>query len=115
MKEIVPEITPVQRQEVKAQQQRQFRLIGSLRRIAGLQLWQYDLTTGELSVADVKRTVEIGVDLRPVYKNRTVQQELCLYVQATNEKNAIKKVRRLLHECNYNLLDIFRDHHDDKR
>ena len=109
MKEIVPEITPAQRQEVKAQQQRQFRLIGSLRRIAGLQLWQYDLTTGELSVADVKRTVEIGVDLQPVYKNRTVQQELCLYVQALNRENAMKHIRRYLKECGYNIRNIFKN------
>lgn len=109
MKGIVPDIAPLQRQEVKAQQQRQFRLIGSLRRIAGLQLWQYDLTTGELSVADVKRTVEIGVDLRPVYKNRTVQHELCLYVQALNRENAMKHVRRYLKDSGYDIRKIFKN------
>jgi hypothetical protein len=108
MKEIVPEIAPLQRQEVKARQQREFRLIGSLRRIAGLRLWQYDLTTGELTEADVKRTVEIGVDLRPVYKNRTVQHELCLYDQALNRENAMKHVRRYLKECGYNIKNIFK-------
>ena len=107
MKTIVPETEVKDRQEVQARRQSEFRLIGRLRRIAGLQLWQYDLTTGELSKADVKRTVEIGVDLRPVYKNRTVQQDLCLYVQALYRENAMKHVRRYLQEARYDIRNLF--------
>lgn len=103
------------RQEVVAKKKLQYRLIDSVKRIAGLELYEYDLTTGVLSKVQVKREVQVGLDGKPVYKTQAFQRELCLYVQATNEKNAMKKVRRLIHECNYNLLDIFRDHHDSKR
>lgn len=105
---IDPELETVDRQEVAAKKQLQYRLIGSLRRLAGLTLYEYDLTTGELTKADVHRTVEIGVDLRPVFKNRTVQHELCLYVQALNRENAMKHIRKHLRACGYNLNNIIK-------
>lgn len=105
---LVPELETFDRQEVTAKKQLQYRLIGSLRRIAGLNLYEYDLTTGELKKADVNRTVEIGVDLRPVFKNRTVQRELCLYVQALNQENAMKHIRKHLRSCGYNLNRIIK-------
>ena len=105
---LVPKLETPDRQEVVAKKQLQYRLIGSLRRIAGLNLYEYDLTTGELKKAYVARTVEIGVDLQPVFHNRTVQHELCLYVQALNEANAMKHVRKHLRACGYNLNRIIK-------
>ena len=106
---IVPKLETIDRQEVSAKKQLQYRLIGSMRRIAGLHLYEYDLTTGELKKADVARTVEIGVDLNPVFHNKTVQHELCLYVQALNEANAMKHVRKHLRTCGYNLNNIIKN------
>lgn len=110
-----PKLETFDHQEVVAKKKLQYRLIDSVKRIAGLELYEYDMTTGVLSKVQVKREVQVGLDGKRVYKTQAFQRELCLYVQATNEKNAMKKVRRLIHECNYNLLDIFRDHHDSKR
>ena len=104
---IAPEIESVDRQEVVARKQLQYRLIGSLRRIAGLTLYEYDLTTGVLSVVDVKRKVEIGLDSRPVFHTQAFQRELCLYVQAMNRENAMKKVRKILRGSGYDITRLF--------
>ena len=104
---IAPEIESVDRQEVVARKQLHYRLVGSMRRIAGLTLYEYDLTTGELSVVDVKRKVEIGLDSRPLFHTQAFQRELCLYVQATNRENAMKKVRRTLRGCGYDITKLF--------
>ena len=107
MKSIVPEIEVKDRQEIVARKQLQYRLVGRLRRIAGLDLWEYDLTTGELSLVDVKREGEIGLDSRPVFHTKAFQRELCVYVQATNRENAMKHVRRYLKEGRYDIRNLF--------
>lgn len=80
---------------------------GSIRRIAGLRLWEYDLTTGELAETDLERRVEVGLDTRPVFHTRAVWKELCIYVQATNRDNAMKKVRKALRKSGYDLTKLF--------
>ena len=102
------DMTPdcVSRQEVVAKKNLQYRLLGSVRRIAGLKLYEYDLTTGFLTMVDVKRTVEIGLDRKPVYKTQAFHRELCLYVQAINEQNAMKKVRKALRESHYDIRNL---------
>lgn len=104
---IVPEIEPGVRQEVVAEKQMLWRMIGSLRRIAGLTLYEYDLTTGELSVVELERRVQVGLDGRPIFNTRAQYRELCLYVQATNRENAMKKVRRILRNSNYDISKLF--------
>ena len=104
---IVPEIEPGIRQEVRAEKHMLWRMIGSLRRIAGLTLYEYDLTTGELSVVELDRRVEVGLDAKPFFHTKAQYRELCLYVQATNRGNAMKKVRRILRDSNYEISKLF--------
>lgn len=71
-------------------------MVGSVRRIPGLILFEYDLTTGALSRASMKKEIELNIDGRIGAKSRVDSRDLCLYIQALNEENAMRKVRQLL-------------------
>jgi len=96
MKQIVPELTRADAQELVAEQRKEFRLIGSQRRIPGLILFEYDLTTGELGRASMKTEIALTVDGKLDKSREVMSRELCLYVQAINEQNAMRKVRQML-------------------
>ena len=96
MKTIVPELTLQERQELVAEQSKEYRLIGSQKRIPGLILFEYDMTTGELRRADVEQSCILQMKGGLSYKRKVNKRELCLYVQALNEKNARKKIRGML-------------------
>ncbi|MBQ1792650.1 MAG: hypothetical protein II008_20945 [Oscillospiraceae bacterium] len=96
MGKIVPELTRIAAQELVDEQRKEFRLIGSQRRIPGLILFEYDLTTGELQRASMKKEVQLNID-GTIGKNSHVDsKDLCLYIQALNEENAMRKVRKML-------------------
>ena len=97
---ILPELTPQEAVEVVAQQRREHRYIGSERHIPGLILWEYDTTTGELRRCDVKREVSITIDKRYDVKSKVTARLFCLYVQAVNERRAMRKVLSLLQSKN---------------
>lgn len=96
MKLIVPELTRADAQELVAEQRKEFRLIGSQRRIPGLLLFEYDLTTGDLRRASMKTEIALTVDGKLDKTHEVRSRDLCLYVQALNEKNAMKKVLQML-------------------
>lgn len=96
VKHIVPELSRQDALELVAEQRKEFRLIGSQKRIPGLILFEYDLTTGELRRASQTKEMSIGLDGTPSVKTRVSARELCLYVQALNERNAIRKVYDML-------------------
>lgn len=97
MNHIVPELSRTEAQELIDQQRKEYRYIGSERRIPGLILWEYDLTTGELRRAPMKKEIELTVDGRLNKNNKVEAGSLCLYIQAINQEVAMRKVRRLLH------------------
>lgn len=96
MGKIVPELTRTAAQELVAEQRKEFRLIGSQKRIPGLILFEYDLTTGNLQRASMKKEIEINLDGTVGAKSRVDSRDMCLYIQAINEQNAIRKVKQLL-------------------
>ena len=96
MNQIVPELSRVDMQELVEQQRKEYRLIGSQKHILGLVLYEYDLTTGELRPADVKTTLSLTVDGKLDSSRKVNSKELCLYVQALNKENAMRKVRTML-------------------
>ena len=96
MGKIVPELTRTAAQELVAEQRKEFTLIGSQRRIPGLILFEYDLTTGELRRASVKKELTLQIDGRVGSNNRVDTSELCLYIQALNQENVMRKVKQLL-------------------
>lgn len=96
MKQIVPELTRPDALELVQQQRKEFRLIGSQRRIPGLILFEYDLTTGELRRASMKTEIGLTLDGKLDRTRQVNSRELCLYIQAINEQNAMRKVQQML-------------------
>lgn len=96
MNHIVPELSRTAAQELVDEQRKEYRFIGSQRRIPGLILFMYDLTTGELSQAPMKKEIELTMDGRLNKNNKVESRDLCLYVQALNKENAMRKVRAML-------------------
>lgn len=94
--EIAPELTRQEAIELVAQQRKEYRLIGSEKRIRGLILFEYDLTTGELRRASMKKELQLEADGTVGSRCRVDSQDLCLYIQAINEQNALRKVQKLL-------------------
>lgn len=96
MDKIVPELTRTSAQELVEEQRKEYRFIGTQRRIPGLILFEYDLTTGQLQRASMKKEVQLNMDGTVGAKRRVDSKEMCLYVQAINEHNALRKVKQLL-------------------
>ena len=96
MNHIVPELSRAAAQEIVDEQRKEYRFIGSQKRIPGLILFQYDLTTGELRQAPMKKEIELTIDGRLNKNNKVEAVALCLYVQALNKDNAMRKVRAML-------------------
>ena len=95
------EVIPIEMQrpqtEVRVQERKQheFKLIGHQRRIPGHTLFCVNIKTGEINVAPVDRSK--AVDFKtgmPTYRERIVVEPNCLYRQALNRKNFIKKLKR---------------------
>lgn len=97
---IVPELTRQDALELVQQQRKEFRLIGSQRRIPGLILFEYDLTTGELRRASMKKELTLQIDGTVDKNSRVDSRDLCLYIQAINEENARRKVKQMLRRKN---------------
>ena len=83
-------------EEIVAEQRKEISRIGSVRRLPGLKLYEYDLTTGEIREADVQTEATLKFD-GPVGRTGKVDaKELCLYVQALNRENAARKFRDMI-------------------
>lgn len=92
---IVPDIPALEKPQTKQHEERkapaEFHLIGQLKKTKGHTLFSYNTKTGEWKVAPVIREVLVGVDGKPVYNTKIVIEKDCIYYQALNLKNAIKK------------------------
>lgn len=93
---IVPGLSRTAAQELVDEQRKEYRFIGSERRIPGLILWEYDLTTGELRRAPMKKEIELTMDGSLNKSSKVEAGLLCLYIQAINQENAMRKVRQML-------------------
>ena len=83
-------------EEIVAEQRKEISRIGTVRRLPGLKLYEYDLTTGEIREADVKTEATLKLDGPMGRTGKVDAKELCLYVQALNLPNAVRKFRELL-------------------
>lgn len=80
-----------QQQKKKAE----YKLIGKMKRIAGLTLFSYNHETKVLKPAEVEKEVMIHYDVNPRYKDKVKVEKGCIYFQALNIKTAKKKLQRL--------------------
>ena len=96
MRGIVPDLSIQDMQELVAEQKKQWGLIGSQKHIPGLILFEYDLTTGTLCQAHFKKEIHLNMDHTTGVNYRVDTKPLCLYVQAINEANAMRKIQQML-------------------
>ena len=82
-------------EELVAEQRKQLH-VGTMRRMPGLRLYEYDLTTGEVREASVEKEASLRLDGPVGTTGRVDAKELCLYVQALNETVAVRKFRAML-------------------
>ena len=81
-------------EELVAEQRRVLQ-VGSMRRIPGLRLYEYDLTTGEIREASVETEATLRMNGPIGRSGRVAAKKLCLYVQALNIENARRKFRAM--------------------
>jgi hypothetical protein len=74
----------------QVQQKKQIKLIGSQRAIPGLTLWQFNTSTKLLTKAKFKQT---NFNLDGSKRHQVVIEDSCIYFQALNRKNALRKLR----------------------
>ena len=74
----------------QVQQKKQIKLIGSQRLIPGLTLWEFNTETKSLNKAKFKQT---NYSLNGSKTHQVIIQDNCIYIQALNMKNALKKVK----------------------
>lgn len=76
-------------------QKHEFKFIGRQRKVPGHTMFSLNIKTGEIKAAPVERSKECDFDTRePIYKERIVIEPDCLYRQALNRKNFIKRLVR---------------------
>ena len=83
------------RTEQVRKKKNEFHLIGQERRIKGHTLFCFNLVKREIKVAPITQERMFGLDGSVIYKNNVTVEKDCVYVQALNEKNAIKKLRKM--------------------
>lgn len=80
--------------EIVDKKKKEIKYIGSQRPIPGLTLFSYNTSTGEIKKAPMKSTailVRNGVS----FKKEVLIEKDCIYLQALNRKNLIKKIQKL--------------------
>lgn len=74
------------------QNMRETKLIGKMRRIPGLKIWQLDLKTFEITLAEM----DIQITFDGSTKAKLITAPGMIYCQALNKKNAFKKFQKQL-------------------
>ena len=81
--------------EIVDRKQHEFKLIGKARKVPGHTLFSFNIKTGEIKPAPMEHSNAIDFKTHaPVYKDRIVIEPDCLYRQALNKKNFIKRLVR---------------------
>ena len=81
--------------EILAKKQHEYKLIGQQRKVPGHAMFCINLKTGEIKKAPIDHSKAIDFKTRePVYRDRIVVEPDCLYRQALNKKNFIKRLVR---------------------
>ncbi len=97
MKELLKdEFQEVQIVEEK-QQRKEIKLIGQQRKIPGLTLFEFNEITRKINKAKFKVAsvfITGGTDTESTHTYQCIVHENCAYIQALNEKNAIKKLKK---------------------
>lgn len=81
--------------EILDKKQHEFKLIGSTRKVPGHTMFSFNVKTGEIKTAPVEHTKDYDFKTHgPATKDRIVIEPDCIYRQALNKKNFIKRLFR---------------------
>lgn len=83
------------RTEMVIKKKREFHLIGNERRIKGHTLYAFNIVTKEIKIAPIERKIFFGFNGNMTYKNEVTVEKNCIYLQALNKKNVIKRLIRM--------------------
>lgn len=86
------------RTEQVQKKKNEFHLVGEERRIKGHTLFCFNEVTKEIKVAPMNQECMLGLDGSVIYKNNVTVEKDCVYIQALNKKNAIKKLNKMGYE-----------------
>lgn len=82
--------------ELLQRKQHEYKLIGKVKKVSGHTMFSYNIQTGEIKVADVERCDTILFTTKKPLVNEKIKVEPnCIYEQALNKKNFVKKLRRM--------------------
>lgn len=81
--------------EILDKKKHEFKLVGRQRKVPGHTMFCINLRTGEIKVAPVEHSKVYDMKTQgPVTRDRIVVEPDCLYRQALNKKNFIKRLLR---------------------
>lgn len=101
MKEVIKDFKETEVEiTIEKQQQKEIKLLGRQRKIRGHILWEFNQKTKELNQATYKKQDFNVTSLTPSpsamsVSNKVQVNENCLYFQALNRANAIKKLEKV--------------------
>ena len=68
-------------------------LMGNLQLKKGCKIFEYDLETGAIQVAKMNSVHQVAESGDPSFRGKIVTRKNCIYIQALNEKNAIRNIK----------------------
>lgn len=85
---------PAEQIEYLQKQQREFKHVGKMRKVAGHTLFSFNRKTGEIKPAQFINKVALGFDGKVITSTECVIEPDCFYEQALNRANFIKRLKR---------------------
>ena len=81
--------------EILAKQKHEFKLIGRERKVPGHTMFSFNMMTGEIKVAPIEHSKDCDfMTKKPIFKDRIIIEPNCLYRQALNRRNFVKRLVR---------------------
>lgn len=80
--------------ELLEQQKQEYKLIGSMRKVPGHTLFSFNVQTGEIKPVKLVCEASIGLDGKPVFKEKITVEKDCYYEQVLNRKNFVKRLKK---------------------
>lgn len=83
------------RTEQVQKKKNEFHWVGEERRVKGHTLFCFNEVTKKIKVAPMNQECMLGLDGSVIYKHNVTVEKDCVYIQALNQKNAIKKPNKM--------------------
>ena len=92
------QITPTPQTEIHApvKKKQEYKRVGKIMLKKGLKLYQYNFVKEELKLVEVDKFIKLDTTGKVVKQNKAQYDDNCIYVQALNDKNAARKIIKLM-------------------